>query len=80
MSQNVTVGTMSTFPIDDLPPLPPGPSTPAPPAPLITYGWECPRCRKINAPSVTSCDCPAHPYTGPGWFPPGMIWNGAIAH
>ena len=20
-------------------------------------GWECPRCHRINAPSVKSCDC-----------------------
>ena len=23
----------------------------------IEYGWECPRCGKINAPWITSCDC-----------------------
>jgi len=25
-------------------------------------GWECPRCRKVNAPYIRECDCPA-PYT-----------------
>lgn len=23
-----------------------------------TMGWECPRCHKINAPTVTQCNCP----------------------
>lgn len=32
--------------------------TPASPVqPLIGVGWECPRCRSINAPYVTKCDC-----------------------
>ena len=45
----------------------------------IEYGWECPRCGKINAPWVTSCNCnqnwsitcnPDKVYTGdrPGWW------------
>ena len=21
-------------------------------------GWECPRCHKVNAPSIESCNCP----------------------
>lgn len=25
--------------------------------PLIGCGWECPRCKSINAPYVTKCDC-----------------------
>ena len=24
----------------------------------MNQGWECPRCHKINAPSVVSCSCP----------------------
>ena len=24
----------------------------------MQYGWVCPRCRKVNAPSVTQCNCP----------------------
>jgi hypothetical protein len=27
----------------------------------IPTGWACPRCGKINAPWVTSCDC--YPYS-----------------
>lgn len=23
----------------------------------VPQGWECPRCRRINAPSVTQCPC-----------------------
>jgi len=29
-----------------------------PTCPIIGYGWECPRCHKINAPWMSSCDCP----------------------
>lgn len=32
-----------------------------PPQPVFyinaSQGWECPRCRKINAPTVTQCNC-----------------------
>jgi hypothetical protein len=24
------------------------------------YGWECPKCNKINAPWKESCDCTPH--------------------
>lgn len=26
---------------------------------LPQQGWECPRCRKINAPWLAQCPCPA---------------------
>lgn len=36
--------------------------TPTIPAPASTFtpspvAWECPRCRRINAPHVERCDC-----------------------
>jgi hypothetical protein len=41
----------------------------AQPYPISYYvypstGWICPRCQKVNAPWISSCDCPA-PATGP---------------
>lgn len=39
-------------------PMPVAPLTPVQPIqPLIGCGWECPRCKSINAPYVTKCDC-----------------------
>lgn len=32
------------------------PYAPNPPK-VISQGWECPRCRKIHAPSITGCNC-----------------------
>lgn len=49
-------------------------------------GWICPRCRKVNAPWKSSCDCsgneyywpvPYHPilpsYPQPVWIEPPII-------
>ncbi len=31
----------------------------------ITLAWECPRCKKINAPWKSSCDCTPTPFGAP---------------
>lgn len=47
-----------------------GPATYTPPwtggnvyptSPMVLQGWECPRCKRINAPSVLACPCPLPP-------------------
>lgn len=49
----------------------------------MNIGWECPRCGKIHAPHIDSCDCskpgewapnqwPTYP-TYP-WYPYNPVW------
>jgi hypothetical protein len=54
------------FPFGPVWPVVPAPPPPVQPPvnPLIGCGWECPRCKSINAPYVTKCDCK------PGLVPP----------
>ncbi len=33
--------------------------TPMSDTPALRTGWQCPRCRVVNAPSVQRCDCKA---------------------
>ena len=38
---------------------------PKPVSLLGTLAWECPRCKKINAPWKASCDCTPTPFSAP---------------
>ena len=40
-----------------------GPATPREVASKSERGWICPRCDRVNSPSVHQCDCPAEDKT-----------------
>ena len=61
--QKCTVcGNLKTFPYTFNSTLPPVMCTCPKPVNLLgTLAWECPRCKKINAPWKGSCDCTPSP-------------------
>jgi len=60
-----TCGNLKTFPYTWNSTLPPMMCTCPKPASLLgTLAWECPRCKKINAPWKGSCDCTPSPLSG----------------
>ena len=65
--QKCTVcGNLKTFPYTFNSTLPPVMCTCPKPVNLLgTLAWECPRCKKINAPWKGSCDCTPTPFGAP---------------
>lgn len=43
-------------------------------------GWMCPRCKKINAPSVLSCSCQPEQETPTRVTPQGFKWIEEFEH